>query len=86
MMAKLLTIIDENWGKNMCGLCKKIYSRPEAVNWKRKWWEWDMEQPYTIIVNDEDCFSLWNQVDDNFYTGRVMDIEYCPVCGRQLKI
>ena len=84
MMAKLLTIIDENWWKNMCDLCKKIYSRSEAVNWKNKWWE--MGHRTTIIVNDEDYFSLWTQVDDNFYTGRVMDIEYCPLCGRQLKI
>lgn len=68
----------------MCDFCKKIYSRPEAVNWKDKWWKWDTEQPYTIIVNDDGCFSLWTQVDDNFYTGRVMEIKYCPVCGGQL--
>lgn len=68
----------------MCNFCKNIYTRAEAMAWKHSWWDWDCKQPYTIIVEDNDSFALWNQVEDNFYTGGVMKIKYCPVCGRQL--
>lgn len=68
----------------MCDFCKKIYTHDEAVDWKNAWRDWDMEQPYTIIVRFYDRFELWNCVDDNYYTGFVMDIKYCPVCGKQL--
>lgn len=68
----------------MCNFCKNIYTTAEAMEWKHNWWDWDCEQPYTIIVENNDSFALWSQVDDNFYTGRVMEIKYCPVCGRQL--
>ena len=68
----------------MCKFCKNIYTTAEAAEWKNSWWDWDCKQPYTIIIEDNDSFELWNQVDDNFYTGRVMEIKYCPVCGRQL--
>lgn len=68
----------------MCDFCKNIYSTAEAIEWKDSWWDWDCKQPYTIIVKDNDSFELWSQVEDNFYTGRIMDIKYCPVCGRQL--
>lgn len=69
----------------MCDLCKTIYTQKEAIHWKENWWEWYSEQPYTIIVKYNDGFELWKAVeDDNYYTGRVMDIKYCPLCGRQL--
>ena len=69
----------------MCNFCKNIYTTAEAMKWRESWWDWDCEQPYTIIVvGDDDSFELWSHVDDNFYTGRVMDINYCPVCGKQL--
>ena len=68
----------------MCEFCKNIYTTAEALEWKNNWWDWDCKQPYTIIVKAKDSFNLWSQVDDNFYTGRIMEIKYCPVCGRQL--
>ena len=68
----------------MCQFCKTIYTPKEAICWRKNWWDWDSDQPYTIIVKYDDCFELWHAVDDNFYTGRVMDIKYCPVCGEQL--
>ena len=68
----------------MCDFCKTIYTPREAMRWKEGWWECDSKQPYTIIVKYNDDFELWKAVDDNYYTGRVMDIKYCPLCGRQL--
>lgn len=68
----------------MCEFCKNIYTTTEAMEWKHSWWNWNYKQPYTIIVEDNDSFALWNQIEDNFYTSRVMEIKYCPVCGRQL--
>ena len=69
----------------MCNLCKNIYMPTEAHRWKKNWWNWEENQPYTIIVKYDDCFELWHMVNDNYYTGRVMEIRYCPTCGEELQ-
>lgn len=31
-----------------------------------------------------DIFCIWHECDDDYYTGNIMEIKYCPKCGRRL--
>lgn len=33
---------------------------------------------------DDEEYYLWNECEDEYYTGNIMEIKYCPVCGRKL--
>ena len=62
----------------MCNLCnniKKIEQYKELKFWNRD---------NTIVQKENKAFGLWIECDDSFYSGVAMEINYCPICGRQL--
>lgn len=68
-----------------CNFCKKIYTNKEAEKWKDDYsYYFDDNIDYNIIVKNNNDFELWNRCDDNYYTGYIMTIKYCPKCGRKL--
>lgn len=66
---------------NKCKFCSKEYNLEEAEEWKD---DWKLETPYIICVKDEKGYGLWSKCEDSFYTGLVMNVNYCPICGRKL--
>lgn len=68
-----------------CNFCKKIYTIKEAKEWQNDYSYYFFDNiDYNIIVKRNNDFELWNRYDDNYYTGCVMTIKYCPKCGRKL--
>ena len=67
-----------------CNFCKKIYSFKKAMEWKEDYAWYNNYEDYNIIVRNDNDFKLWTRCDDNYYTGMVMTINYCPKCGRKL--
>ena len=68
-----------------CNFCKKIYTNKEAEEWKDDIEWYHHYDNYNILVkNNHDDFELWTRCDDNYYTGYIMTIKYCPKCGRKM--
>ena len=67
-----------------CRFCNKEYDLEEAEKWKNDSWNWELDTPHTICVKDKEGYALWSKCDDYYYTGHVMNINYCPICGRNL--
>lgn len=64
-----------------CDLCEKIYDVEELRN---TYWS-EREYSNYITHNEEhDSYHLWHECDDSYYSGTIMEIGYCPVCGRKL--
>lgn len=66
---------------NDCEFCNKIYNTS------------DLKQQYCAdrevcdcITYDENIeeYCLWHECVDDYYTGNIMEIKYCPKCGRRL--
>ncbi len=68
-----------------CNFCNKEYNYKEAEKWAEDSWDLELDIPHTIYVKDKENHELWNECDDPYYTGYVMDINYCPICGRDLR-
>lgn len=70
---------------NDCKLCSKIYTEEEAEKWKKNM-DWEREDYNKPIVMryDSGKIYLWARCNDSYYTGAVMKINYCPICGRKL--
>ena len=68
-----------------CSFCNKEYNFEEAEKWKNDSWNWELDAPHTICVKDKEKYALWSKCDDPYYTGYVMRINYCPICGRNLR-
>ena len=60
----------------MCDLCDKTYKTKEEMKEKFKS-HWD---EVTCIIGD----GLYVPCEDPYYSGVVLQINYCPVCGRKL--
>ena len=67
---------------NSCEFCSKIYSITEAEKWKNTILDYDSTTPGVICANRNGVYELWSECDDSYYTGHVLDIQYCPICGR----
>lgn len=48
---------------------------------------WSDKEYSNYIVHNEksDSYHLWHECDDSYYSGNIMKIKYCPMCGRKLK-
>ena len=64
----------------MCDFCEKIYSNKDAYDYVKN----TVYPPYVVIGENNGKYTLWNSCDDPYYSGVIMDINFCPVCGRQL--
>lgn len=60
----------------MCDLCDKVYKTKEEM---KKEFECHWDEPLCIIDN-----GLYVPCDDWYYSGVVLHINYCPICGRYL--
>ena len=63
----------------MCNLCnniKKVEQYIKIDSWNR----------YNAIVQKKNnSFGLWIECEDWYYSRIAMEINYCPICGRELK-
>lgn len=67
--------------ENNCDFCNKIYNEDELNN---KYWL-DREEVNCITYDENNnIYSFWHECDDDSYTGNIMKIKYCPMCGRKL--
>lgn len=67
--------------KMQCDFCNTIYNTSKL---KKQYWA-DREVCNCITKDkDDEEYYLWNECEDEYYTGNIMEIKYCPVCGRKL--
>lgn len=67
--------------ENNCDFCNKIYDADELNNQYYA----DREVCDCITYDkDNNTYSFWNECVDDYYTGNIMEIKYCPICGRKL--
>jgi hypothetical protein len=64
----------------MCELCNKIWKGEEEYH-EHHSNHWDEE---IAIIVDDDKFNLYVPCSDWFYSGIVMELNYCPICGKRL--
>ena len=64
----------------MCGFCNKIYTAEEA----HRHVVTTLDPPYLVIAEDCGTYTLWYSCDDPFYSGKILTIGFCPVCGMEL--
>ena len=65
--------------KDGCEKCNNIVNEKDIE--KLDYWDRDG----TIVYDSEsNTYGVWIQHDDDYYTGRAFDINYCPICGRKL--
>ena len=68
--------------KQMCDFCDEIYDEFKLNTTHPM----NREGFYNCITYDKinNNFCLWHECVDDYYTGNIMEIKYCPVCGRKL--
>ena len=74
---------------NSCEFCSTILTRKQAEQWSHDIDTYeDTPIEYNVISRDSKSstptFDLWNRCDDCYYNGIIMQISYCPKCGRKL--
>lgn len=64
-----------------CDFCNKMYNEEKLNN---QYWA-DHEKVNCITYDENNnTYSVWHECEDDYYTGNIMEIKYCPVCGRRL--
>ena len=74
---------------NKCYFCEKIYDTKTLENMsqegrnklcQKKW------ELYCVITHntEDDTFNIWSECDDDYYSGEVLEINFCPECGRKI--
>ena len=61
----------------MCGFCEHIETKNDYK--EKPFWERD-----NCIVKYNEIYGLWVECDDSYYSGVAININYCPICGREL--
>ncbi len=61
-----------------CYFCNNIKNLDEM----RKLAPWDRED--AIVKDSSGRISLWVECDDSYYSRCIMDISFCPICGKYL--
>ena len=66
---------------NTCEFCNKIYDTQELNETYYR----DREFMNYITYNrDDDTYNIWHECDDDYYSGEVLEINFCPKCGRKI--
>lgn len=66
---------------NTCEFCNKIYDTQELNETYYR----DREFMNYITYNrDDDTYNIWHECDDDCYSGEVLEINFCPKCGRKI--
>ena len=65
----------------ICELCKKIWNTKKEYikQFQNKW-----DEHIAIVKDDDDKIGLYVPCEDWYYSDVVMNINYCPICGRKL--
>lgn len=63
-----------------CELCKKIWNTKKEYT--KQFQKWD--EHIAIVKDDDDEIGLYVPCEDWYYSDVVMNINYCPICGRKL--
>ena len=64
-----------------CNFCKKIWNSKEEYQ-KQFQHRWDEE--VSIVKSYDSKIGLYVPCNDWYYSDVVIDIYYCPICGRKL--
>lgn len=64
-----------------CELCKKIWNTKKEYTkqFQNKW-----DENIAIVKDNDDEIGLYVPCEDWYYSDVVMNINYCPICGRKL--
>nr|DAE28903.1 MAG TPA: Rad50 zinc hook motif [virus sp. ctmTa7] len=64
-----------------CELCKKIWNTKKEYikQFQNKW-----DENIAIVKDNDDEIGLYVPCEDWYYSDVVMNINYCPICGRKL--
>ncbi len=62
----------------MCDFCNDI----KDAEWYKEHDSYDRIN--AIVQTGEKTFGLWIECEDCYYSGVVMKIKYCPMCGNNL--
>ena len=65
-----------------CDLCKKIWNNVNEYKnqFKNSWYE-----EISIVMKDDSPW-LYIPVDDSYYSGTYMPVNFCPKCGRKINL
>lgn len=75
---------------NKCYFCEKIYDTKTLENMsqedRKKLCQKNMWEVYCVITHntEDDTFNIWSECDDDYYSGEVLEINFCPECGRKI--
>lgn len=74
----------------MCGFCDKDaikdYKFYHSTWLDNKYDKTDVREDICIVYDEyHDDYRIWVECEDPFFSGTVLTIDYCPVCGRKLK-
>lgn len=61
----------------MCAFCENIKTKNEYAN--KPFWERN-----TCILKDGEIYGLWVESEDSYLSRIIMNVNYCPKCGREL--
>ena len=67
---------------NGCDFCSKIW---DNVKEYKESFEFEYEEREAIVMNGH-RFGLYIPCDDPWYSRIIMDLNFCPVCGRQVDL
>lgn len=65
----------------MCKLCDRIYNNLDEY---KNTYEFHWDEEIAIIKYKDNSTNLYVPCDDYYYSRMVMEISYCPECGRKL--
>lgn len=66
-----------------CEFCKKIWSsQEEYISQFEHYWE----QENAIVTKNEEPYLYAPCEQDYYYSGVVMQVNYCPKCGRKINM
>lgn len=65
---------------NECELCKKIWSSQEEY---QRQFRYHYDETYALVMEDGEPY-LYVPCEDWYYSDIVMQVNYCPKCGRKL--
>lgn len=67
---------------NGCDFCSKIW---DNVKEYKESFKFEHEEREAIVMNGH-RFGLYIPCDDPWYSRIIMDLNFCPVCGRQVDL
>ena len=67
---------------NECWLCNKIYDTKELYEMD----SWDREVCCITYNKNDDTYNIWSECDDDYYSGEILEINFCPRCGRKINL